>query len=133
MTDVALPMTEAEARRITERILTSRAGLVSRIAADPTRVFPGIRRREPRLLTGWVYFIQAERSAAIKIGFATDVSKRIAQLQTGTHEALVLIGLLPGTVRDEKALHRRFCHYRIRSEWFEPSGELLDFIEGSAR
>ena len=127
------PMTRDEAERITENARVARAGLVDRIAADPTRVFPSLRRHEPKVVTGHVYFIQAQVSRAIKIGFAVDVERRLKEIQTGNPEVLEVVGAMPGTVRAEKSLHRQFRADHIRGEWFEASAALVDYIEGNAR
>lgn len=133
MTIETAPMNRQEAERITERILNLRSGLVSRIASDPAAVFPKIRRREPKSPTGHIYFIQSQGNCAIKIGFTLDVERRARELQTGSPESLEIVGAMPGTVRDEKALHRHFHADHIRGEWFEASAALIDYIEENAR
>lgn len=122
-----IPMSADEAR------VAMRAELVSRIAADPAQVFPGLRRREPRKLAGYIYFIQTQVSLAIKIGFAVDVEQRLKTIQTGNPERLEIVGVMPGTVRTEKSLHRQFRSDNIRGEWFEASAALVDYIERNAR
>lgn len=70
---------------------------------------------------GFVYAIRSE-SGAIKVGFSTkSPESRVGQMQTGTAEALELIGFVPGTHDDEQACHRvlKDFGYHIRGEWFE--------------
>ena len=63
---------------------------------------------------------------ATKIGVATNVHKRIRELQTASHEELVLIGSIPnGSFKLEKALHKKFSKYRLKGEWFKLSFEQI--------
>lgn len=82
--------------------------------------------RPPRLLNsdrpGVVYF--ARFGHLIKIGFTTDLRARMATLKPDE-----VLHTTPGTMRDEKALHKRFHRLRERDEYFLPGAELLDFIE----
>jgi hypothetical protein len=73
---------------------------------------------------GWtvtIYFIEMEGSKAIKIGFtaADDVSKRLAQLQTGQPNKLSVLGSIAGNQDAERSLHAIFAAYRMNGEWFE--------------
>ena len=82
--------------------------------------------------TGLAYFIQAE-SGPIKIGLAIDAIARLAELQTGNHELLRLIGTVGGGRVAERGLHRRFAEHRIRGEWFEAAPVILAEIEALCR
>jgi hypothetical protein len=67
-----------------------------------------------------VYFIRELGSLAIKIGRASEVKRRVGQLQTGNPSKLELLGWLV-TENDAKAelmLHESFIEERIRGEWF---------------
>lgn len=78
---------------------------------------------------GHVYFIQGESGGPIKIGKAVNPTQRLAQLQTGFHEQLKILGLIPnGGVATEKQLHERFAQYRVKGEWFLPCDEILELI-----
>lgn len=87
------------------------------------------RRRSP--VNGWVYFALAEDSGRFKIGKAKDVEKRLKSVQTGCSEELSVYGVLPAVdpLAMERAIHKRFAHWRIRGEWFEATDEILDFID----
>lgn len=78
----------------------------------------------------FTYFIQAQCGGPIKIGFAKDPQYRLAQLQTGNPEPLVIIALIPGNV--ESYLHQLFEHFRISGEWFHPNEELLQYARQHA-
>jgi hypothetical protein len=68
-------------------------------------------------LRGNVYFVAAD--GAIKIGFSANVSKRMAQLQTGAACKLQLLAIQPGASRAvEKLLHQTFQEFRLEGEWF---------------
>lgn len=78
--------------------------------------------------TTTLYFVQAGNGGPIKIGVATDLSKRLAALQTGSPAELRLLGTMTGDMADERALHVRFRDHRLRGEWFSPADDLLAFI-----
>lgn len=62
----------------------------------------------------------------IKIGYTSTLAEnRMSQLQTGHHETLYLLGTIPGTISEEKFLHKELERYLIRGEWFNPKPELL--------
>ena len=52
-------------------------------------------------------------------------------LQSGSWEELVLLGEIPGSLKKEHEIQRRFSHLRIRGEWFHPGQELLDYIQSN--
>jgi len=76
----------------------------------------------------FTYFIQAGEGGPIKIGIATNVRARLSGLQTGSHEALRLIGAIPGGADAERFLHQLFAAHHIRGEWFRPDETMLGFI-----
>jgi hypothetical protein len=70
----------------------------------------------------------------VKIGVASSpdpgaVRVRVAELQTGNPYQLQLVHVIRGDCGSEHALHRRFKHIRVRSEWFRECDELIRFIE----
>lgn len=68
-----------------------------------------------------VYFIRQGNSGPIKIGRASEVKRRIGQLQTGNPTTLQLLGWLVASNDDamEKQLHAHYSEYRVRGEWFD--------------
>lgn len=66
----------------------------------------------------FVYFIQAGDNGPVKIGRAKDPVRRLAQIQTGSHDELHLRAIVPGASREERKMHHRFAEARIRGEWF---------------
>ncbi len=77
-----------------------------------------------------IYFAQADGIGHIKIGFTDgeDALGRIDTLQTGSPVPIRLLGTIPGSMEDEKNLHRRFAGARVHGEWFQPIAELLGLI-----
>lgn len=79
-----------------------------------------------------IYFIQEDGGRyAVKIGWTEgEAGKRLADLQTGCPSRLVLLGVVPGDLSDEKSLHVRFAALRVREdgEWFHPGPSLIGHI-----
>lgn len=76
-----------------------------------------------------IYFIQSG-TGPIKIGFTKeDARARLRDLQCANPEKLHLRAAFEGTRNDEKVLHAKFKHARIRGEWFWPIKELQDVIK----
>lgn len=84
-----------------------------------------------------IYFIQVGEAGPIKIGFIegvtmAQVEQRLAFLQTGNAEQLILRGTMPGDLYEERQLHERFADGRLRGEWFHPSTPGLQGLIDSA-
>lgn len=84
----------------------------------------------PGVEVGTVYQVAANRSDLVKIGF-TDrpMSQRLRQMQTGSPTKLRLVSWFPGTLADERAMHRRLARFRERGEWFRDTQELREVFE----
>jgi hypothetical protein len=79
-----------------------------------------------------IYFIRAGEAGAIKIGYTkSDANRRLYELQTSHPEPLRILGIMGGDCEAERSLHRRFAKDHLRGEWFNPSPELLNFIESN--
>jgi DNA-binding XRE family transcriptional regulator len=74
-----------------------------------------------------VYFLKAENR--IKIGFATNPSKRIASIQTSSPFKLDVVLIIDGNFETEQNLHKMFREYRHTGEWFEFVEPIKKFIE----
>ncbi len=72
------------------------------------------------------YFIQ-DGYGAIKIGLSTNISTRLAELQTCNSTDLKVLGYVVGNIESE--LHNRFSKDKIHGEWFKPSNEILDYVK----
>lgn len=79
-----------------------------------------------------IYFIQESGNGYIKIGFSQEPLQRLRQLSKNQPYEYNLIGVLPGHLPEEKALHKKFSDFSVKGEWFCPSKDLIDFIESKA-
>ncbi len=77
---------------------------------------------------GYIYFIQGESGGHIKIGYTTNVATRLAGLQTGYPETLVIRCISPASYKDEARLHETFKEHRTRGEWFKPCEDIEAMI-----
>jgi len=87
------------------------------------------KRKYQMRYPGYIYFVQGECGGPIKIGYSTDIEKRIKTLQTGYPDVLGILYLIPGDMADEEELHKELAYYRMRGEWFKPDEEVLRKIE----
>ena len=83
---------------------------------------------------GYVYLVEAGEGL-YKIGAATDVEARIAQLQTGNPHEIQLRHCFPAlnALNAERELHARFSEKRWRSEWFRLTLEDVELIRAIER
>ena len=77
---------------------------------------------------GFVYFARAGNSSFVKIGFASDVDRRMRELQTGNSSPVKALLTLSGDRALEGRLHKRFAADRKSGEWFRLSDEIKTFI-----
>lgn len=71
-------------------------------------------------MSGHIYFLTDE-SGAVKIGFTTQLQKRIKSLSAGSKSKLTVWGHVAGTREHERALHDLLSDYRLNGEWFRVS------------
>jgi excisionase family DNA binding protein len=76
-----------------------------------------------------VYFIQAVDGGPIKIGYAANPENRLAEIQRMSPTPLQILTVIEGGRIHESQVHRHFAHLRKYGEWFEPTGDLLTFIQ----
>lgn len=88
------------------------------------------RKTAPR---GLVYLVTGDHPDAVKIGFTTDLSARLAHLQTGMATDIFLAACFEGSVFDERDLQERFARYRMRGEWFALKKPVVAKIESLRR
>ncbi len=78
---------------------------------------------------GIVYFIEDVSASEVKIGYTANwPGYRLMNLGCERGAELRVVGLMPGMMRDEKALHRLFHGDRIKGEWFRKSEALWTYI-----
>ncbi len=80
---------------------------------------------------GHIYFVQGESGGPIKIGFTTNIKRRIIILQNGYPEKLKVLGFIQGTKETEETIHTELQKHRINGEWFEPHPEVLKKVADS--
>lgn len=80
-----------------------------------------------------VYFIEAVGRNRVKIGYAVDPEKRLADLDGANPDDLQLLFSVPGDRATEKEYHRKYRHLRVpgKREWFHFDGKLKQFIEAT--
>jgi hypothetical protein len=68
-----------------------------------------------------VYFVKHNAIDPIKIGYTTDIEKRLTHLAVSSPFGLTLVGTIISDDAQaiEKELHLRFSQYRLKGEWFE--------------
>jgi hypothetical protein len=76
-----------------------------------------------------IYFVQSGNDGPIKIGYTSDVARRINKMQCDTPHKLHVLGVLDAEQNTEKELHSRFAPFRYRAEWYNPEQELLDYAK----
>lgn len=81
---------------------------------------------------GYVYFVQAETIAHIKIGWTENLRGRLRGLRTSSPVPLYLLGAIWATMEVERILHSAFEEDRVCGEWFKPHPELLEYIREHA-
>lgn len=75
-----------------------------------------------------VYFIKRP-DGCIKIGYSHDPIQRKSQLQTQYECEMTLLATIKGARIKEREMHEHFASFRVSGEWFEPSDELISFID----
>ncbi|MGD9613766.1 MAG: GIY-YIG nuclease family protein [Alphaproteobacteria bacterium] len=78
-----------------------------------------------------VYFIQAGEDGPIKIGFASDVRKRLRNLRTAAPIPLIPLGYIEGDKKTERRLHAQFQDLRRFGEWFTPAPALMAVVSSA--
>jgi excisionase family DNA binding protein len=82
---------------------------------------------------GWIYFVGAAEVGRIKIGHtANHPDQRLDTLRTSAPTEIAALGILRGTARVERAIHRHFAGYRWHREWFRDEHPLRAFIKAFA-
>lgn len=78
-------------------------------------------------MNGVVYFLLV--GSRVKIGFSTNVKKRIEAIRTSCPGKPVLLGTIEGNRRLEASLHKEMKQFRTNGEWFKYAEEVKRKIE----
>lgn len=94
------------------------------------------KRKIPKVLnittkkTGEVYFLEARELSRIKIGYANDSKARVSKIAGGQPPCeLTVYGFIPGTLKDERRIHKQLSDHRIYGEWFNFNEEVRSVID----
>lgn len=77
-------------------------------------------------MTGFVYAIAAGES--VKIGWSADPQRRFNKIAADNGCECTLLGYIPASRSDERAIHASLAAHRLRGEWFRRSPETEAFI-----
>lgn len=112
----------------TDQPLTDEYGL-ARNRTGSLMFYSEITERDRR--AGFAYFIQHEEGGPIKIGKSCDPERRCRDLNVNSHDPRYrLLAVVAGYGAAEANLHLQFRHLRLHGEWFDPTDELLEHIDG---
>jgi hypothetical protein len=109
-------------RRLSDHVLC-----ILRAFLEEDRYVQGVQGRYLKAVK--IYFIQAGNNGPIKIGFSRNPQNRLIALSEYSPFPLRMVAQIEGTFGDEGKLHKRFSQYKIKGEWFHPSGELLEYVK----
>ncbi len=76
-----------------------------------------------------IYFLKADKR--VKIGYASDPSNRISQIQTSSPHVLEVLLIIDGNQDEERELHVRFRNLRRSGEWFQFEEPIRSYIESN--
>ena len=86
-------------------------------------------RKQAQVQHGVVYFIhEKDKFDRFKIGFSTDLKKRLSELQVGNPDLLVVYKTINASESVEHELHDYFASYHIRGEWFSVTPDMINCI-----
>lgn len=78
----------------------------------------------------YVYFIKPVlMDGPIKVGCSEIPTSRLENLAAWSPWPLMIIGTVPGTIKDEQYLHRCFAKWHSHREWFHSTPELRKIID----
>lgn len=76
-----------------------------------------------------IYFVRpVGMDGPVKIGCSKEPLRRALQLSIWCPFKLEVVHSMPGTLADERALHRHFSADLLHNEWFKPSDRLCALI-----
>lgn len=117
-------------RWLYEKMPASRRG--TRVWIRSADALAWISKRYPNSIaisrSSLVYLAVRDCDGAIKVGFTSDLIRRLKELRKDNRSSVEILACFPGAKPDELALHDRFAADAIGEEWFRPSDALLAFI-----
>lgn len=117
--DIRVPLSTIK-RWVGEGLPVVRIGALVRI--DPSEATAWVKANRPKSVAigraPVVYVAQRDSDDAVKIGFSSDIERRLRELRKEEHCAVCLVACAPGDSGDEFRLHEMFDAHRIEGEWF---------------
>jgi len=91
------------------------------------------------MTNGLVYFVTYDDLAwrqahpVVKIGYTTDLKKRIWELSIGSPVGLIVAGYINSDSHEflEKRIHHKLHNQRMNGEWFKLTSDVVKFIRGN--
>lgn len=77
---------------------------------------------------GFIYFMLMDEPFLVKVGFATDYDKRLADIQTSNPYEITSLGAVPALACDEKHVHQLLKPWRKRGEWYHYEDEVETLV-----
>ena len=95
-----------------------------------THVYKITGKTSKNIKNGMVYFIHMEDNLKMfKIGYTTDLNKRLEALQIGNPHLLCTYKTIDNVSRKlETRLHHLFQNKKIRGEWFAITPDMIEFV-----
>lgn len=75
-----------------------------------------------------IYFVQDCGTGLVKIGVTSDIRGRLNVYETSNPAGVRLLAVVPGGAGEEREMHARFAHLRVRGEWFMPVSTLGEYL-----
>lgn len=76
----------------------------------------------------YVLMAKNKKESVFKIGFSLNPARRIPDIQTNCPFKLALIALRPGTIKDERAYHKKLAQFNTNGEWFKDTPEVREVL-----
>jgi hypothetical protein len=76
-----------------------------------------------------VYVARRFSDNAVKVGFTSDVVRRMSEVGKETGESVVLLACWPGDKPEELRIHALLAKASLGLEWFAPTSEVEAFVE----
>lgn len=121
------PLLDLTPHAVGALVLRGRLPAPKSIGADRRWKWSEIESMRPPINTGFVYF--AECADLIKIGYSSNVDRRMRALSSANPYPISVLLVLRGTLSFEADLHAKFHALRKRGEWFAKGDDLLAYIK----
>lgn len=79
-----------------------------------------------------IYFVKAEKTKRIKIGYTTQwIDTRLSSMQSNSPDKLTFLGGLVGSKELEKNIQNSFRENLSHGEWYNESKDIYSFIKAN--